>query len=109
MGAENSDSARRTYGPHRPKRLIVELITALLQRISEAVIALFTPGVYGYVFLVRTRGSTFKELPFFILEIVVLFETEECHPKSMDDDRRVCFQRVRTRHWQGSMPAVMHM
>ena len=65
---------KHTYGPRRPESLVVELITALLQGITETVIALLSPSVDGYVLLVC---SAFEELALFVLEIVVLFKPEE--------------------------------
>ena len=52
--------------PIPTKRLIVQLITALLQRISETVIALFTPGVDSYAFLLPSSATAFmKPSPLF--------------------------------------------
>lgn len=68
---------RRTYISRSPERLIIELVATLLQCISEAVVALLAPSVDGYIFLLCTGEPAFEELPLFILEVVILLESEE--------------------------------
>ena len=66
---------KRTYGPRRPESLVVELITALLQGITETVIS---PNVDGYVLLVC---SAFEVLALGGLhDVSALSNGETCRP-----------------------------
>ena len=55
----------RTNCPATTKRLVVQLITTLLQRVAEAVIALLPPRINIDLFVVR--GALFEELLLLLL------------------------------------------
>lgn len=74
-----------TNRPRQAKGLVIQLISALLQCITQPVVTVLTPGVNRYVLWARGSETALKELALFILEIAELFKTEEGHPTSMKE------------------------